>query len=271
MINIIEDKEYYGIIYEAINKINGKKYIGQTKNDLIIRQRQHFSDSSKNDNLHFHNAIRKYGRENFEWHIIDHSSNEEELDLKEIFWIEFLKTYDEKFGYNMTFGGQTIKEGSFYRKSNDLRLRYDTNILIYDMNGNYFATTNAENIYNVIGSYNSTLMLKVLHGEKPSVNNYFLFYEDEFTEDKLKDCMKRKRFNRDFALFTIEKECIGVWNNLLQCSKEQSLASHRGIQLQLNTQPKQHPRRYICKFIDDLDEELKESLNTYLNRKNIAI
>lgn len=183
---MIDNKKYYGIIYEAVNKVNGKKYIGQTKNDLVIRQRQHFSDASRNDNLHFHNAIRKYGKDNFEWNIIDHSLDEEELDLKEIFWIEFLKTYDEKFGYNMTFGGQAIKEGNFCRKSNDLRLRYDTNIVIYDMNGNYFATTNAENIYNVIGSYNSTLMLKVLHGEKPSVNNYFLFYEDEFMKDKLK-------------------------------------------------------------------------------------
>ena len=110
-----------------------------------------------------------------------------------------------------------------------------------------------------------------MHGEKPSVSNYFLFYEDEFTEDKLKDCMKRKRFNRDFALFTMDKECIGIWNNILQCSREQSLAKRRGIQLQLNIEPKQHPRKYICKFIDELDEELQESLNTYLNKQNIAI
>ena len=36
------------------------------------------------------------------------------------------------------------------------------------------------------------------------------------------------------------------------------------MQLQLNVEPKQHARRYICKFVDELDEELQESLNTYL-------
>ena len=50
------------IIYMAINKINGKSYIGQTINSLKQRKGEHVRRFSlNNDNLYFHNALRKHG------------------------------------------------------------------------------------------------------------------------------------------------------------------------------------------------------------------
>ena len=58
-------------IYQYTNKINGKKYIGQT-NNLSRRKKQHIQDSihchqghESSYNLPFHCAIRKYGIDNF--------------------------------------------------------------------------------------------------------------------------------------------------------------------------------------------------------------
>ena len=57
-------------IYKSTNKINNKIYIRQSVN---IQQRfyTHCSDAlTKQDNNYFHNAIRKYGKENFYIEII---------------------------------------------------------------------------------------------------------------------------------------------------------------------------------------------------------
>lgn len=93
-----------GIIYCAVNKKNNKRYIGQTIQELKERQRKHFTSNSC---PYFHNAILKYGKEAFEWKIIDSGIYGPELDNKEKFWIAFFETNTPEKGYNLTNGGQS--------------------------------------------------------------------------------------------------------------------------------------------------------------------
>lgn len=95
------------IIYKVTNKINGMSYIGQTVNDLDKRKREHIRRVLNNkDNIYFHNALRKYGAENFDWDIIEECDDIDELNKLEVFYIGFYNTYFE--GYNLTRGGDGI-------------------------------------------------------------------------------------------------------------------------------------------------------------------
>ena len=74
------------IIYMATNKVNGKRYIGQTIGKFERRKKKHISDAkSERDSFYFHSAIRKYGPENLEWQVLStvrdviELKNEEEL------------------------------------------------------------------------------------------------------------------------------------------------------------------------------------------------
>lgn len=91
-----------GKIYCAHCITTGKKYIGQTtKNNLNLRISEHFVDSKKY-NHKFANALKKYGKNNFIWGIIE----ECEISLlneKEIYWIENYNTVVK--GYNTSPGG----------------------------------------------------------------------------------------------------------------------------------------------------------------------
>lgn len=84
------------IIYKTINKINGKIYIGKDK---------------KNNSKYFgsgvllQKAIKKYGKENFVKIILEECSNEEDLNIKEKFWIDYYQSNNNKIGYNITDGG----------------------------------------------------------------------------------------------------------------------------------------------------------------------
>lgn len=95
-------------IYIYINKINGHKYIGQT-NNLQKRFNGHKSDSyntnSHSYNYPLHNAIRKYGIENFEFKVLESNLTQEEANEKEKYWIQKEKSHISQGGYNITFGG----------------------------------------------------------------------------------------------------------------------------------------------------------------------
>ena len=90
------------IIYKATNLVNGKIYIGQTIQKFTKRISQH--KCMKNSKCYFHNSLQKYGFNNFNWTIIDNAYNFDELDDKEIYWINFYNTQDK--GYNLSEGGR---------------------------------------------------------------------------------------------------------------------------------------------------------------------
>lgn len=111
-----------GIIYCAINKINNKRYVGQTIQTLEERMKQHLN---KNGCPYFHHAIVKYGKDSFEWKIIDRSNNYDDLNRKEKFWISFFETTNPSKGYNITNGGQSgiIVDDNLKRKNRDSFLK----------------------------------------------------------------------------------------------------------------------------------------------------
>jgi len=92
---------FNGIVYMFTNIINDKKYIGITTKILEERYKNHIWNI--NDGGYFHNAIKKYGIENFTLEIIDKACSVNELKEKEKYWIKFYNT--RKQGYNLTDGG----------------------------------------------------------------------------------------------------------------------------------------------------------------------
>ena len=102
-------ENYYNCIYIYINKINGHTYVGKAKN-FNIRYKQHITSSQnkkiKDYNYPIHNAIRKYGIENFEIKILAENIPEEKIDDYEKFFIKRYKSLRTQNGYNIADGGQ---------------------------------------------------------------------------------------------------------------------------------------------------------------------
>ena len=83
-------------IYQIKNKINGKSYIGQSK-DIYHRWIKHkevinFNSNSPMKNYPLYRALIKYGIDNFDFIILEECSIEK-LNEREIYWIEKLNTY----------------------------------------------------------------------------------------------------------------------------------------------------------------------------------
>ena len=56
----------------------------------------------------------KYGVENFDFYILE-ECQPDELDIKEIYWIATLDTYN--YGYNMTLGGSGLAGYKAYNRN----------------------------------------------------------------------------------------------------------------------------------------------------------
>jgi len=93
------------IIYK-VQFPNGKVYIGQTKDTLEKRRKNHWNDASyelkKNIHYKFHDALLKHGfspnNDQLEWYIIDSANSIEEALQKEASYIEQYDSINN--GYN---------------------------------------------------------------------------------------------------------------------------------------------------------------------------
>lgn len=152
-----------GFIYKITNKVTGKSYIGQTRYTVEFRWRQH---QHKKDKSYFHNAVQKYGPENFTVETLE-ECDVADLDSREIYYIAKYDTFAN--GYNTTIGGdgkRVITSDSQYEEICGLYL-------------SGFSSTKIASLYNV----DKATILKILHSMKIKLrSNKLNINRQEFKE-----------------------------------------------------------------------------------------
>lgn len=135
-------------IYFIINKVNGKRYVGQTT-DFSRRKYTHFRclRENRHANIKLQNAWNKYGEENFIIErIIFENTTKEELD-------ELEKYYIQK--YDSINNGYNIKEGGSTGKGNNSRgkVTFEEYAMIFLGNTKYKGmTTRTAKLFNIDSS-----------------------------------------------------------------------------------------------------------------------
>lgn len=110
--------KYKGYIYCIRNKINNKKYIGQTA--LNINKRLNIHEYQLINNKHYNKNLQddfnKYSMDNFEFIILDEFTFYDKKLLKKVlldmekFYINLWDTENETKGYNNKFVGMNSKK-----------------------------------------------------------------------------------------------------------------------------------------------------------------
>lgn len=88
-----------GLVYKAVNKKNGKVYVGGTMSTLERRRLRHLASAlNGTEPSPFHADILKY---DFSWSVIEYQTDPKKLSIREVYWIKKLGTLAPK-GYNRT-------------------------------------------------------------------------------------------------------------------------------------------------------------------------
>lgn len=91
----------YGYIYMILNKINGKKYIGQRKSSKFCHQDKYMGSGKK-----LKCAYKHYGIKGFEKLLVQYVETREDANKQEEFWIAHYDTTNPEKGYNISLGGE---------------------------------------------------------------------------------------------------------------------------------------------------------------------
>lgn len=90
-------------VYMHINKTNNKKYVGITSRTPNVRWQ---NGTAYKRNPHFNSAIEKYGWDNFEHIVLHENLSKKDACNYEKYYIKKFNLKDNKYGYNMTDGGE---------------------------------------------------------------------------------------------------------------------------------------------------------------------
>ena len=155
-------------VYKITNLINNKIYIGITNQGAGVRFQKHLSDALHGSPFPIHNALRKYGRQNFSLEIIEFCKNSEELKEREKYWISFYNANDRSIGYNMTEGGdgtfgrtlseetkEKIRQKAIGRKASE-----ETKKKMSELRKGYKITDNVRNVFNKCNANRSKKVLQ---------------------------------------------------------------------------------------------------------------
>lgn len=95
------------IVYLITNKLNGKKYVGQSVTDYRFSAHIQCARGPMKYQFAIHRAIAKYGEENFAYEVVQEmldGSTQEELNEAEAYWVRFHDCMSPR-GYNLREGG----------------------------------------------------------------------------------------------------------------------------------------------------------------------
>lgn len=99
--------EIFGCVYVIRNLIDGKAYIGKTENsDLSVRWSKHKSLAITGKGYYLHKSMRKHGVDKFIIELLCEAYSKDSLEVLEMAFISLFNATDDRFGFNMTHGGE---------------------------------------------------------------------------------------------------------------------------------------------------------------------
>lgn len=207
-------------VYIHTNKMNGKKYVGITKQ----RPERRWQKGKGYDGTYFGNAIAKYSWDGFTHEVIMSGLTKDEACDLEITLIKSLKTNNREYGYNVSEGGQTaenLKSKYGLDHPNHKRVK-----MIDAETGEVIKTFDSQTSASQILGISRKAITKACRGQIHTYRGYIWEYADiEFKKPERKGCGNYKHDKIQKAVVMIDNEGRHYFKSIKEASKSIGVAS----------------------------------------------
>lgn len=213
------------IIYKITNKVNGKIYIGETTVSLEQRWYEHCKDgySGSHNKSVLHDAIHKYGKENFSIEQIDEVPDKDKFDAETKYILKYHSLVSQN-GYNI------VLHGSGYGLYN-----LDDFLKLWD------AGYSQKEISEIIQCSPDTVR-KFLYGV--GITAF------DFNSRAGKKAAQKSGLNKPIEQYSLTGEFIGCWSSASECARQNEQFTQSGIAQACRGQIYTY-KGYLWKFQDD--------------------
>lgn len=250
-----------GLIYIATNLFNGRSYVGQTVTSLSRRKEKHFSDAVTDSVNHFHLALMQYGKNAFEWKVLDEFSGTKEevihaLNVAEEYHILKYRTMLDEYGYNATKGGYSSDRFADVIKKRALANYGGKAVLQYDLEGNFVrefeSIAEVKRVMNAMGHKGAEFVGRMWRGYqwREKMNEYFPRKIDAYSIPKPS--------GKGVVVYTIDGKFYKAYPKQIDCWKDLGRGykvrdSFEGVKVKSG----QKPRYLVFRDNGDYPQEIK--------------
>lgn len=191
------------IVYQYTNMVNGKRYVGITKQGSISRRFKNGYGYFKRC-PHLGDAIQKYGWDSFKKEVIAYGCSKSEAEALEIELIALGNLTDPKNGYNIKSGGHCgtgiSEEGraSMIEKNSGLNANKQRPVCVFDCDGNKIGEFPLISFAaNHFGIKRGTIINSLRRGNHPCFGMIFKYADevngiDKLSQEDLRSYLDRK-------------------------------------------------------------------------------
>lgn len=242
---------------------SGKYYVGITSQKPEDRWRD---GKGYKGSPYFNHAIKKYGWDNFKHEIIVNNLSEEEAKNFEKLFIKQLKSNDEKYGYNLTAGGDGSYGLSPSEETKQLMRDIKSNpVCQFDLDLNFIKEYSSANYAEQCTGIWQSMILGCCHnksGYKTAGGYVWIFKENlnNINFDEYKKQLLHEKLPKPVCQFSLSMEFIAEYDSIGQAGRETNIP-YANISFAASSKYKQ-AGGYIWIFKKDLEnislEELKD-------------
>lgn len=218
-------------IYKIENKVNGKIYVGQSVN-IETRWKNHRYELMNNThyNEHLQRSWNKYGSDNFVFSIIE-ECEKENLDDREIYWIDYLHSCEYQYGYNSQLGGT----GDLIYKP----------VLQFDLTGNFIKEWKSAREASISLEIPQKGIYWCCVKKYKNSSLYIWIYKDDYVDENSLKWYLQNQKQKNINQYDLYGRYIKTWKNHAEineyfgysvngCTRHKNLSSHGYIWLYTN-------------------------------------
>lgn len=209
------------LVYKITNRITDEVYIGKTCGSAEKRLKQHFKearealDGKRQSFPLFHRMIIKYGADNFYIEVLEDNIEDNSIDAREAYWIDFYDSFNN--GYNSNYGNK--------KTNRNANVKANQKVIQYDLKGHFIKVWDSARIVGEEFEVSASNVRRNCNKKSSNCKGYiFRWYSENFPYNIEVGDIKRRSHSVPIGKYDKNTdEIIDIYSSMKEAAAETNI------------------------------------------------